>query len=217
MMRKEEILVEVRRRAKENGNKPLGKVRFEGATGIVESDWLRYYWSRFTDMQREAGFEPNQLQGAYSEDYLCEKLISLIRELEAFPTDSQKRKKALNDPDFPQASTFNRSLGNKNQQMIKLLTYCRNISGHDDVVRVLEPFIEQIAFNKPEILELESIREGFVYLVKGSPGHYKIGCTNSVGRRVYELGTKTAIEPKLLHEIKTDDPRGIEKYWHERF
>jgi hypothetical protein len=41
-MQKEEILAEMKRTAEENGGKPLGKGRFETATGIGASDWLRY-------------------------------------------------------------------------------------------------------------------------------------------------------------------------------
>ena len=58
---------------------------------------------------------------------------------------------------------------------------------------------------------------GFVYLVKGHPGEYKIGRTNLIDRRLSELGATASIEQELIHEIKTDDPAGIESYWHRRF
>ena len=47
---------------------------------------------------------------------------------------------------------------------------------------------------------------------------YKIGRSNSsVGRRNYELNVQMPEEVTLIHEIKTDDPVGIEAYWHKRF
>lgn len=49
------------------------------------------------------------------------------------------------------------------------------------------------------------------------PGQYKIGFTNLVDRRVAELGATAAVELVLIHEIKTDDPSGVEAYWHKRF
>ena len=57
---------------------------------------------------------------------------------------------------------------------------------------------------------------GFVYLVK-SGKHHKIGHTNSVARRTYELGIEIPVPPRTVHYIETDDPVGVEAYWHKRF
>lgn len=53
--------------------------------------------------------------------------------------------------------------------------------------------------------------------MRGHPGEYKIGRTNLVDRRMTELGAKAAIEHEVVHLIKTDDPVGVEAYWHARF
>ncbi|MGH9930198.1 MAG: GIY-YIG nuclease family protein [Pyrinomonadaceae bacterium] len=47
--------------------------------------------------------------------------------------------------------------------------------------------------------------------------HYKIGRTNSLGRRGSELAIKIPVSPKTIHTIETDDPVGVEAYWHRRF
>jgi hypothetical protein len=67
---REQVLAEIQRCAAKNGGQPLGRGRFEEETGIRESDWLGRYWARWSDAVKEAGFAPNALQGAYSDDEL---------------------------------------------------------------------------------------------------------------------------------------------------
>ncbi|HEY8774961.1 MAG TPA: GIY-YIG nuclease family protein [Gaiellaceae bacterium] len=57
---------------------------------------------------------------------------------------------------------------------------------------------------------------GFVYLLK-SGRHYKIGHTLDVGRRRYDLAIQLPEALSEEHVIRTDDPRGIERFWHSRF
>jgi hypothetical protein len=46
---------------------------------------------------------------------------------------------------------------------------------------------------------------------------YKIGRSNSAGRREYELAIQLPEKAKMIHTIRTDDPAGIQAYWHKRF
>ena len=39
--------------------------------------------------------------------------------------------------------------------------------------------------------------------------HHKIGRTNSLSRRGYELGIKIPVPPRTIHYVETDDPAGI--------
>jgi len=64
--------------------------------------------------------------------------------------------------------------------------------------------------------EEQFVELGIVYLFK-ERRFYKIGRSNSLGRREYELGIKLPEKLKLIHQIRTDDPVGIEAYWHNRF
>lgn len=81
MRTKEEILEEIRRTARENGDKPLGIARFKEETGITDSEWQRY-WPRFSVAQIEAGYEKNSFGNpSYSKEYIFEKFILLSREL----------------------------------------------------------------------------------------------------------------------------------------
>jgi hypothetical protein len=210
-MQKEEILAEIRRTAKENGGKPIGKVRFERITGIKEYDWSRY-WARYSDAQREAGFKPNSLTVAYGDEYLIGKLIGIIRELKKFPTKNELQMMKHKDPSLPARTTFE-GLGNKNQVLTKILAYCSSKPEFADVVELLGDI--EIASDVAD--STDDIKYGFVYLVRGHPGEYKIGRTNLIDRRLSELGATASIEQELMWEIKTDDPSGIEAYWHRRF
>jgi Meiotically up-regulated gene 113 len=70
------------------------------------------------------------------------------------------------------------------------------------------------AFREEETESSESL--GFVYLVK-SGRFYKVGRSNAAGRREYELAIQMPEKLTTVHTIRTDDPQGIEEYWHKRF
>ncbi len=62
----------------------------------------------------------------------------------------------------------------------------------------------------------EDTQIGFVYLIK-SGRFYKVGKSYAVGRREYEIGLQLPERAVTVHVIRTDDPGGIEAYWHKRF
>jgi hypothetical protein len=217
-VQKDEIIAAIQLTAQENGGTPLGVSRFEQVSGIRPYDWGKY-WARLGDAQREAGFEPNKLIGAFSDDFLLEQVARLTRELKRFPTDRERRLKRHSDPEFPNSKVFER-FGNKRQLVARVFQYCREHPDFADVANLVEP----LADGSPDLLASgaasstgkEHAKHGFVYLVKGHPGEYKIGRTNFVDRRVSELGVTASVEQQFIHMIETDDAPGIEAYWHRR-
>jgi hypothetical protein len=212
-VKKQHILDEIRRTARENAGKPLGRERFTSETGIRESDWLGKHWARWGDAVREAGFEPNKLQDATDREGLVEKFVGLIRELGHFPVATELRMHARNNPGFPWHNTFER-LGSKAKRARVVIDYCRERGGFDDVITLCEPIAAKATLT-PE-REPDDPETGYVYLMK-SGKHYKIGRTNALGRREYELAIQLPERASTVHTIKTDDPPGIEAYWHQRF
>jgi Meiotically up-regulated gene 113 len=211
-MNKQHILDEIKRTAKVNGE-PLGVARFFQETGIKESDWHGKFWARWGDALREAGFEPNELNKAYPEHKLIEKFISLIRELNRFPVRGEVKIKSHTDESFPSHNVFAR-FGSKQQLARRILAYCEEHPGYEDVAAYCQPIT-----SRQEPVERNDTDEaaiGFVYLMK-SGKFYKLGRSNAAGRREYELSIQMPQKLTTVHTIRTDDPVGIEGYWHQRF
>ena len=213
---REHIIEEIKRTAKENGGTPLGVRRFEAETGITSYGWGRY-WSRWAEAQQAAGFVPNDFITAFSEETLIEHLIVLIRELNKFPTPAELRLKSRNAPEFPNDKVFDR-LGNKQQKLRKILAYCKSKAGYEDIIPLcsVHVIVEEAAQDE-KITQMESGRVGYVYLLKFRRNDYKIGASSDPERRFGEISTKMPEPPMQIHAIKTDDPFGVEAYWHRRF
>lgn len=213
-MNKQHIIDEIKRTAEENGGMPLGKYKFFAETSIRESDWYGKYWARWGDALIEAGYKPNTLQGAYKDEWIIEKLISVIKEKGKYPASGDLRLKAKQYKDFPSHNVFSR-LGKKAELARKIIEYCKGKGGLDDVVEICKAIA---VANKSEsnISNHEQSDIGYVYLMK-SGRYYKIGRTDAIGRREYELGIQLPEKITTVHTIKTDDPVGIETYWHKRF
>ena len=214
-MSKEEILDEIRRLADENGGAPPGVKRFANETGIQESRWAGKYWARWSDALREAGFEPNTWSTTgYKDEWVIERLVGLIRKLGKYPTKYEISLCSRDDPGFPSEGAFKRR-GTKAELAQQTIEWCQSRQGYDDVVRICTPVAERKRTPKrPD--DPEQCATGFVYLMKAGR-FYKIGHTNSVARREYELSIQLPEKATIVHQIETDDPPGIEAYWHKRF
>lgn len=118
------------------------------------------------------------------------------------------------DTEFPSRGTFRR-LRTKEQLAIKIIKYCKAKTDYDDVVRLCQAILENSKNEDSDNTDVgQSIGE--VYLFK-SGRYYKIGKTNDTVRRGSELRIQLAETCHLIHSIKTDDPSGVEAYWHKRF
>jgi hypothetical protein len=215
-MTKQHILQEIKRFAEANEGKPPGRLTFYKATGINENDWSGKYWPRWSDAIREAGYLPNQLTPGYEEDFLISKIIELSREVGHFPVVNEMKMKAYNQRGFPSPTTFKAHFGSKVQIVSRVAEYCRNNGNLEEVLRFCEEASSSKANKTSDDIAERSNNLGVVYLIKAGR-FYKIGKIKSIGRRVYDLAIQLAEKPTTVHVIKTDDPDGIEFYWHNRF
>jgi hypothetical protein len=213
---KAHILDEIRRAATANGGVPLGEARFEAETGIKRSDWFGLHWARWGDALREAGFPPNQLKTAFGEETLLDNYARYAKELHRLPTSGDLRMKRRTDDEFPSWNTFAR-LGAKRELVRKLLEYCRSAPDLGDVIPLCEEYLQSDEpADSEEAPQVDEDAIGYVYLIK-SGRFYKIGKSNSAGRRGYEVALQLPERAETVHVIRTDDPTGIEDYWHRRF
>ncbi len=211
---KQYIINAIRQTAKKNDGKPLGVARFEKESSIKVHEWKRY-WPRFGDALKEAGFMPNQLQGAYSDEFIIEKVIGVIRKLNKFPTYDELRVERSSDVELPTRNVFMK-FGSKQQLAKKIIEYCNMKGNNEDIIKVCSPILEE-STEEEDFGDTTTPNEvGEVYLFK-SGRYYKIGKTNDTVRRGNEIRIQLPEKTEMVHSIKTDDTSGVEAYWHKRF
>ena len=210
------ILDELKRTALESGGAPLGRRAFVRETGIRVSDWEGKHWARWGDALLEAGFSPNEMKTAYAEETLLSSYAHFTRELGRLPVSQELRLKARSDKTFPSNNTFAR-FGPKRDLVQRLMLFCQETSGFDDVLALcIENAGARPSGERTGATQASEERLGFVYLIR-SGRFYKIGKSNAAGRRVRELAIQLPEKATTVHVIRTDDPSGIEDYWHRRF
>lgn len=147
---------------------------------------------------------------------VLESLIGLVREIRHLPVVSELKLKAKLVTGFPSHNTFRR-FGSKSRLIQKLIEYCDGKPSYEDVLgiaRASAPSPEDP--DTPAVSEVTNDAIGFVYLLKANR-YFKIERSNSFERRSRELAIQLPERAETVHVIRTDDPIGIEMYWHRRF
>ena len=207
------ILAEIRRLSERSGGRPPGQDVFAKATGIGAHHWKGVFWRRWSEAQAEAGLAPNKFGGRTDDAFVLDHYLALVKRLDAVPVDADLRLARRRDPSFPSTDVFRR-LGDKRALLRRAVAFCE---GRGDMVSVRDlllaeagkPMPTQPACVPPKVA-------GYVYLIR-SGKYYKIGRTNASGRRLRELAIQLPQKPRTIHVVETDDPEGIEGYWHRRF
>lgn len=210
-MERAEILDVIRRTAQANGGVALGEDRLV-EIGIPPAVWGRY-WPRLSAAQREAGVEPNKRNEAVPEEDALAHLVRFIRELGAIPTSRDRIVKRHQDATFPSERVWKR-LGPNRRLVARLVRYGETHPGHEDVLALCAG---RHAPEETVPAKVPALTFGSVYLLKGPGSRYKIGRTNAFGRRRRELSIQLPFDTRKVHVIETDDPVGVEAYWHQRF
>ena len=217
---KDEIVAAIRREATANGGVPLSQVAFIKATGISRHNWRGRYWARWGDAIIDAGYTArtwgNQSPiGELSTEDALSILALVTREAGHFPTASELILRKRVDPNSPHPSVFKKRLGLVDEQVDALYQWTFDQPEWSDVAAILAPLIRSRPAAPINTTDT-AVVQGYVYLFVSGAFH-KVGRSNHVGRRSYEVSLQLPERLEVVHQIETDDPEGIESYWHRRF
>lgn len=215
MITKQQILDQIKQMTQASGGTPPGRQKIASAIGLQKDDWIRF-WPRWSDAIHEAGYTPNTLAKPSDRDQLLEAFSKLVLDLKRLPTDDDLKFRRFSDPGVPSHGTFRARLGPKAALIEQLTKYSANRAELEPVLKLCQQYKSPTRNESDRSHQSEDGTAGFVYLAK-SGRYYKIGRSNSAGRRGYELALQLPERVKTIHVIKTDDPTGIEQYWHNRF
>jgi len=189
-----------------------GSRAFAAATGIRETEWRGVHWARWGDALVEAGFAPNEWQGRFDSSAVLEQLAGVCRHYGHMPTRDELQIYRRAHPGAVSHKTVENHFGTKAEATNRLREWAAERPAFADVTAMLGPPVATASREAAPPVGAE----GWVYLAR-SGQHYKIGRASDVERRMKQIqpALPEALTPE--HFIRTDDPPGIEAYWHRRF
>ena len=207
---KEKIIRAYKRLVKEHEGKPVGSKVFQRETGFARYCWQGRYWPSWSAFQADAGFSPNSPTEQIPDEVVVRHFAELALEMNKVPTEADFIFKRNQDSSFPSKMTFRR-WGSRDALLTKVAEYCEDQEQFEEVLGLLRHSIsnDEGRSTEPEV-------KGFVYMLR-SGKNFKIGRTRAVGQRLRQLSIQLPQKPNTVHVIETDDPEGIEQYWHRRF
>jgi hypothetical protein len=217
---REEILSEIRRFVTSHDGDIPGERTFVNTTRIKQSAWKGKYWVLWSEAVREAGYDPNPMNQKIPNEVMLEKLAAFISELGYFPVRDKINMHARNTPYFPVWQTIMKRYGGMPQTAAALLEFSRK-TGNVALGELCKKRLERETQKRSSVVIAPAktgAKAGFGYL-KYSPSLrlYKIGRANNPDKR--GVGISLLLPEDLVpkHEIKTDLPYLLEKYWENRF
>jgi hypothetical protein len=191
-MTADKIIQAIQKAARENGGRPPGQRVLFRQLGLAQSDMWNAGFARYSDALSAAGFSAGTLNQALDRSTMLDALAQLTRRLGRFPTKGDVKVERRTNRAFPSYEAYFRLSGRSYPQLKRaLFEFCSNNSKYPKVRDLLEAEVGE---------ELNDV-----------------GRSNDVARRRKELALILPDELKHVHIIETDDPEGIELYWHRRF
>lgn len=202
------ILAEIKRLYGEMGRSP-GLKAFVSATGIPAGRIVGRHWARWSDALAEAGFDSNELTKKFDSGELLQGLAVFMRSIGRYPSSNDLKLAKRNGVNVANHDVYPAHFGTAPQLRQALREFCVQTDGFADLVDLI-PVDEAAPTRSSPVVN------GHVYLLQNAD-HYKIGRTDNLERRIKEISVALPVATTLVHTITTDDPVGIEGYWHRRF
>ena len=211
-MNRDDILAAYRQFAQSTADdRPPGMNQFLRAYPEVSQHAFRSgFWRTWRSFQTEAGVAPNTINARHPDQEVVASLARLARTLDRVPSSDDVAFARRHDKSFPSDGAIRTRASTLPKRAELLRAFCEQNTDWQDVLSLLPAAVDRdrAPVSVGKIM-------GYVYLMKDG-SRFKIGHTNSVGRREAEAAT-WLINARIIHDISTDDPEGVERYWHRRF
>jgi hypothetical protein len=205
------ILNEVRRLAAADNGKAPGLEKFARETGISPTTWRGRIWVKWSDVIADAGLESNSFNQAYSKEFLFLKLRECAAHYGKFPTVSELQFYKNTDGAFPSKNVFQDRFDVKSMKA----EFRAWLSKRSDLTGRELDLLNELGVASNSKFSASEFKTGFVYAIKF--GEFcKIGRSDDVERRIKQINVALPEKGEIIHFIETDDPVGIEEYWHKR-
>jgi hypothetical protein len=213
-MTKDLIVQRIRELAASRG----GHVSFDtfiSETGIKDK-WLRGqdWFSGWNSLLLELGLKTRSFGVARTpQPHIAKAVAEWIMRHGRWPTEDDLRRERKRNSSFPSLKVI--SPIRRSGELAALIVALGKDGLHlSDAVAIATKHLRPNSTGS-ETLPDERIR-GYVYLLR-SGRRYKIGKSADPSRRYREVRLELPDETHQVHTIPTDDPSGIEAYWHARF
>lgn len=208
---RERVVSEIRRVVADTGRVP-GIKTFELETGILRREWMGKIWARWSDAVREAGYNPNGLVQRLDTDVVIRSIANSCLALGRLPSANDLKLYAHQNPGFPSTGTIENHFPRRALLIEALRGWVVKPENGEFAI------VAAMLSDAPPIAATALVQQGYghVYLLRAGD-HYKIGQSSDLEKRVKSINVALPDKATLEHAISTDDPSGIEAYWHRRF
>ena len=186
---------------------------FVEATGVSER-WLRDqpWFKGWNALLEEVGLQTKTFRVEKTPpSRIAEAVAELATRLGKWPTEDELRRERAENSTFPSPTII--SPLRRSGELARLIVELASVRGELAAAASIASKHQTPESSAPAADERV---KGYVYMLR-SGKRYKIGKSTDPSRRFREVRLELPEETNQVHAIATDDPSGIEAYWHQRF